>query len=87
MSEPTEPVVPLLSPAQQAMAISQAMRQAAIDVPRDLPAGLHWAASVTRDEARVVVTVQAKNAYGYVAWEGRYDGTGRRLQIGGGITF
>jgi hypothetical protein len=82
------PHVPVVaSPPTQAMSLSAALRQAAIDVPKDLPPGVHLAASVTAQEARVVVTVQARNAYGVVAWEHRYDGTGRRLSAGVGITF
>lgn len=88
-SATTEPATPIVAPRAPtlAMGLSAALRQAAIDVPKDLPAGVHLSASATATEARVLVTVQAKNAYGVVAWEQSYDGTGRRLTVGAGITF
>lgn len=85
--EPQIPVVATPRPPTLAMGLSAALRQAAIDVPKDLPPGVHLSASATAQDARVVVTVRAKNAYGVVAWEQSYDGTGRRLTVGAGITF
>lgn len=87
MSETTEPAVPILGPSRQAMSLSAALRQAAIDLPRDLPPGVHLRAHYSEVGAEVVVTVKAENVYGVAAWESRYDGTGRRLTIGAGITF
>jgi len=87
MGAVSEPLVPLVPVAHQAMSLSQALRQAAIDIPTDLPSGLHMRASVWQDGASMVVTVQARNLYGVVAWEQKYDGTGRRMTVGAGVTF
>jgi hypothetical protein len=83
-----EPLVPLVAPASvQAISLSAALRQASIDVPRDLPAGVHLTAHMGEQDARVVVTVAARNVYGVAVWEQRYDGTGRRLALGAGVTW
>lgn len=87
MADTTEPLVPLLaSPPTQAMSLSAALRQASIDVP-PLPPGVHLSASITQESAQAVVTVRARNAYGVAVWEQRYDGSGKRLTVGAGITF
>jgi hypothetical protein len=89
VSDTTEPAVPLLAaPPNQLMALSNALRQASIDIPKDLPPGIRFA-YVTEQGAggTLVVTVTAKNASAFVLWEQAYDGHGRRITVGGGIDF
>jgi hypothetical protein len=87
---PTEPAVPLLArmtPSEQVMAISNAMRQAAVDAataPPGLSFGVTWEERVG---VGAVVIVQGKNAFGVVQWEAPYDARGHRLSAFGGITF
>lgn len=84
-----EPLVPLLKASEEAMVVSQAMRQAAIDAAH-LPDGVHFGYERTTlggQKAHAFgVTVKAKDAFGQVVWERTYDKRGR-LYIGGGITF
>lgn len=69
----------LTPPPNMLMALSQALRQAAIDVPKDLPEGARFATATARDTAGVlVVTVTAKDAHGDVVWTAGYDASGRR---------
>lgn len=93
MSEPppaTDPAVPLLAPVQpsaQLMAISNAMRQAAVDAaaaPPGLTFGVRWA---EREGVGAVVIVQGTNAFGVVQWEAPYDTRGHRLSVVGGLRF
>lgn len=89
MSDTTEPAVPLLAPPpNQLMALSNALRQASADIPKDLPDGVRFA-YVTEERAggALIVTVKAKNASAFVLWEQAYDGRGRRITVGGGIDF
>ncbi|MGV3515462.1 hypothetical protein [Luteitalea sp.] len=90
MSESTtEPLVPLLRASEEAMAVSNALRQAAIDAAH-LPPGVHFAYERTSLAGQAAqsfgVTVKAADAYGQVLWSRTYDKRGR-LYIGGGITF
>lgn len=81
-----EPAVPLLKPvAQQAMGLSSALRQAAIDVPA-LPPGHHLVGTVEPGAWGVAYVVRAKHVSGSVAWSQGYDGQGRRLTFGVSIT-
>jgi hypothetical protein len=95
VSDTSEPAVPLLAaPANQLMALSNALRQASADIPKDLPPGVRFA-YVTEEGAggALVVTVKAKvpgtdkDASAFVLWEQGYDGRGRRITVGGGIDF
>lgn len=86
-SKDGQATVPLLSPSRQAMAISAAMRQAAIDAasaPPGLSFGVVW-----EEHAGIgaVVRVQGKNAYGEVVWEAPYNTRGQRITIGGGVRW
>jgi len=79
--------VPLLSPSRQAMAISAAMRQAAIDAA-NAPPGLTFGAVWAEDEGvGLHLRVQGKTAHGEVQWEMPYDTRGHRLSVGGGIRW
>lgn len=70
------------APSRQAMRLSAALRQAAIDLPRDLPPGVHLTATYAEhDDAQAVITVTAKDAYGAAMWEQRYDGSGRQISV------
>lgn len=83
-----EPLVPIgLPPAQQAMALSAAMRQAAIDAAH-LPPGIAfgWVWEEGQGGA-AVVRIQARNAFGQVVWEQPYNGRGHRVTLGGGLLF
>lgn len=75
-----EPRVPIIDPARQAMAQATALRQAAADLPKDLPASVTIAAwYAEREGVGASVVVQAKGLAGAVVWEQAYDGTGHRL--------
>ena len=88
MSETTEPLVPLLDPARELMAAAQALRQAAIDVPKDLPPGLRFSYTKAQGEAgELLVIVKAEDAFGAVHWRQPYNGRGHRVTVIGGIDF
>ena len=81
------PLVPLLAPVpQQAMSLSAALRQAAIDMP-PMVDGFTVSASVTAEGAAFVARVQMRNVQGVLVWEQPYDGRGRRITAGVGVTF
>lgn len=83
----TEPLVPIFAPAPyQAMGLSAALRQAAIDMP-PMPDGFTISASVTQEGATFIARVQIKNVQGVVVWEQPYDGRGRRITAGVGVRF
>lgn len=83
----TEPLVPILAPVPtQAMALSAAMRQAAIDMP-PMPDGFTVSATMTGQGTTLVARVQIKNVQGVVVWEQPYDRQGRRLTVGVGVRF
>jgi hypothetical protein len=84
----TEPAVPLLRADESAMSLSAAFRQAAIDAPRDLPAGWFWDYAFEQGEGgtlRVVIAI--KHAHLGVLWQHPYNGRGHRLVLGGGGTW
>lgn len=79
--------VPVLTPtSRQAMTLSAAMRQAAIDMP-PMPDGATVSAQITGEGVLVVARVQVRDAHGYVVWEQPYDGRGRRITLGAGVRF
>lgn len=87
MADTTEPLVPLVaSPPTQAMSLRDALAAAERDMP-PLPPGVHLSTSFTQQGTQAVVTVSARNAYGIAVWEQRYDGSGKRLTVGAGVTF
>lgn len=83
-----EAAIPIgLPAAAQAMSISAAMRQAAVDAAH-LPAGVSFAYTWEQGTGgAAVLRVQARNMHGAIVWEQPYDGRGHRLTIGGGLTF
>lgn len=89
MADTTEPAVPLLKAAEEAMAVSNALRQAAIDAAHLLD-GVHFAYERTTLGGQAAhafgVTVKAENVHGQVVWSRTYDKRGR-LYVGGGLTF
>jgi hypothetical protein len=84
----TEPLVPIgLPPAQQAMSISAAMRQAAVDAAH-LPPGVSFGYVWEQGKGgAAILRVQARNVYGAVVWEQPYDGRGHRVTVGAGLLF
>lgn len=93
MSSDGEPLVGLTPFPNKLMSLSMAMRQAAIDVPKDLSPGVRFgfAFEPGTKAGAVHVTVKATDQVsGVVAWERTYDERGRALdRFGGGfaITF
>lgn len=83
----TDPLVPILAPVpQQAMSLSAALRQAAIDMP-PMPDGFAMSATVTQQGATFVARIQVRNVQGAIVWEQPYDGQGRRITAGVGVRW
>jgi hypothetical protein len=84
----TDALVPIhVAVPRQAMSLSAAYRQAAIDASA-LPAGVHFSHELVEDQGKVSsVVIRVRDAYGAIVWEQPYDGRGKRLTVAGGIRF
>ena len=70
------------------MSLSMALRQAAIDIPANLPSGARFAYTYEQGKGgALTVVVKAKNVAGFVVWEQAYDHRGHRVTVGGAIDF
>jgi hypothetical protein len=71
--------VNVLAPPNQLMALSMALRQAAIDVPKDLGPGVRFAWVFEADSGHVVIQATDHQA-GVVAWSQTYTARGQRVR-------
>jgi hypothetical protein len=88
----TEPEVSLLAPPNQLMALSAALRQAAIDIPKDLPKGVRFSYAFESGggHAVTVVVKATDHVAGVVSWAQAYTASGRRVQrvtVAGAVDF
>ena len=69
----------LTPPPRRLMSVSMALRQAAIDIPPDLPPSARFAFATDQTPHGFVVTVVARTERGEPLWSQGYDAHGHRL--------